>query len=264
MMINVGCRDKPQHSVFNGDIFLPSDPVWPIVPYLILGAWGNSRDKCPSADTTLELLKYVMRPSDFVPWNWDEISFHLPKLLYTISDAKVFSVNIHYSFKIEPYFFCITKMLPYINGNMQIHWYLWCFQGISHQGILFGFKSKDKDFYGKWASITHFVWSHTMCAMIQVFAMILLTHWGRVTHICVSNLTITGPDNGLSPGRRQDIIWINAGILLIGPLGTNFNEISIEINTFSFKKMHLKMSSGKWQPFCLGLNVLTITQYCDS
>ena len=84
----------------------------------------------------------------------------------------------------------------------------------------------------------------------------VLTHWGRVKNICVSKLTIIGSDNGLSPGRRQAIIWINAGILLIGPLGTNFNEISIEIHTFSFKKMHLKMSSGKWQPCCLGLNVL--------
>ena len=34
-----------------------------------------------------------------------------------------------------------------------------------------------------------------------------------------------GSDNGLSPGRRQAIIWTNAGILLIGPLGTNINEI---------------------------------------
>ena len=40
----------------------------------------------------------------------------------------------------------------------------------------------------------------------------MLTHWGRVTHICVGNLTIIGPDNGLSPGRRQAIIWTNAGI----------------------------------------------------
>ena len=84
----------------------------------------------------------------------------------------------------------------------------------------------------------------------------VLTHWGRVTHICVGNLTIIGPDNGLSPGRRQAIIWTNAGILLIGPWGTNFSEILIGIQTFSVKKMHLKMSSAKWRPFCLGLNVL--------
>ena len=85
-----------------------------------------------------------------------------------------------------------------------------------------------------------------------------LTHWGRVTHICVSKLTIIGSDNGLLPGRRQAIIWTNAGILLIGPLGTNFSEISIRIQTFSFKKMHLKMSSAKWRPFRLGLNVLRL------
>ena len=85
----------------------------------------------------------------------------------------------------------------------------------------------------------------------------LLTHWGRVTHICVSHLTIIGPDNGLSPGRRQAIIWTNAGILLIGPCGTNFSEILIGIHTFSLKKIRLKMSSAKFRPSCLGLNVLT-------
>ena len=77
----------------------------------------------------------------------------------------------------------------------------------------------------------------------------LLTHWGRATHICVGKLTSIGSDNGLSPGRRQAIIWTIAGILLIGPLGTNISEILIGIQTFSFKKMHLKMSSAKWRPF---------------
>ena len=84
-----------------------------------------------------------------------------------------------------------------------------------------------------------------------------LTHWGRVTHICVGKLTIIGSDNGLSPGRRQAIIWTNVVILLIRTLGTNFSEILSEFHTFSFKKMHLKMSSAKWRPFCLGLNVST-------
>ena len=76
-----------------------------------------------------------------------------------------------------------------------------------------------------------------------------LTHWGRATHLYVGKLTIIGSDNGLSPGRRQAIIWTIAGILLIGPLGTNFCENLIGIQTFSFKKMHLKMSSAKWRPF---------------
>ena len=61
-----------------------------------------------------------------------------------------------------------------------------------------------------------------------------LTHWGRVTHICVGNLIIIVSDNGLSPGRRQAIIWTNAAILIIEPLGTNFSGILIEILTFSF------------------------------
>ena len=84
-----------------------------------------------------------------------------------------------------------------------------------------------------------------------------LTHWGRATHICVSKLTIIGSNNGLAPVRRQAIILTSAYILLIGPLGINFSEILIEIHAFSFRKIHLKMSSGKWRPFCLGLNVLT-------
>ena len=88
--------------------------------------------------------------------------------------------------------------------------------------------------------------------------MLRLTHWGRVTHICVSELPIIGSDNDCSPGRRQAIIWTNAGILLVQTLGTNFNEILSEIYTFSFKKMYLKMSSGKRRPFCLGLNALKL------
>ena len=89
-----------------------------------------------------------------------------------------------------------------------------------------------------------------------------LTHLGRVTHICIVKLTIIGSDNGLSPERRQTIIWTNAGILLIGPLGTNCSENLIEILTFSFTEMRLKVSSAKWRPFCLGLNVLRINDFC--
>ena len=85
-----------------------------------------------------------------------------------------------------------------------------------------------------------------------------LTHWGRVTHICISKLTILGLDNGLLPGRRQVIIWTNAGIFLIPTLGTNFSEILGEIHSFSFKKMHLKMSSAKGRLFSLSLNELRV------
>ena len=43
----------------------------------------------------------------------------------------------------------------------------------------------------------------------------------------------------------------------VGPLGTNFSEILIRIQAFSFKKIRSKMSSAKWHPFCLGPNVLS-------
>ena len=88
---------------------------------------------------------------------------------------------------------------------------------------------------------------------------ICLTHWGRVTHIthiCVGNLTIIGSDSGLSPGRRQATIWTNDAILWIRPLGTNFSEILIEFLTLWFRKIRLNVSSGKWWPFGLSINVL--------
>ena len=78
-----------------------------------------------------------------------------------------------------------------------------------------------------------------------------LPNWGRETHINIGNLTITGSDNGLSPGRRPAIIWTNDEILLNGPLGTNFSEILIEIDTFSFNKMHLKVPSILCRPQCV-------------
>ena len=92
----------------------------------------------------------------------------------------------------------------------------------------------------------------------------VLTHWGRVTHIWVDNLTtIIGSDNGLSPDRRQAIIWTSAGILLIWPLGTNFSEMLIKIHSSSLKKMHVKMSSAKRRPFCPSLNVLMVISWAD-
>ena len=63
----------------------------------------------------------------------------------------------------------------------------------------------------------------------------------RVSHIIIYMISYH-----ISSVRRHAIIWTNAGMLLFRPLGTNFSEILIEIHTFSFKKMHLKMSSGKW------------------
>ena len=57
-----------------------------------------------------------------------------------------------------------------------------------------------------------------------------------MTHICVSKPTSIGPDNGLAPGQRQSIILTNAGITLIGPVGTKFSETLIESHIFHSRK----------------------------
>ena len=54
-----------------------------------------------------------------------------------------------------------------------------------------------------------------------------LTHWRRVTHICVSKLTIIGSDNGLSPGRHQTIIWTSSNL-------RNKLQWSIKRNSYIF------------------------------
>ena len=78
----------------------------------------------------------------------------------------------------------------------------------------------------------HFKWNNKRCVLlhdnlshsIRVLDQGELTDCGWVTHTCSSELTIIGSDNGLSPGRRQAIIWTNAGILLIRNLGTSFSS----------------------------------------
>ena len=67
-----------------------------------------------------------------------------------------------------------------------------------------------------------------------------------MTHFCVTNLTTNGSDHGL-------LSWTKplSNPMLKYCLGTNFGEIVIQIQTFSFKKMHLKVSSTKWGLFCV-------------
>ena len=107
---------------------------------------------------------------------------------------------------------------------------------------------------GRWKS--QFWFTALRIFTLRLTIQVALTHWGQVTHICVGKLTDIDSDNGLSPERRQAIIWTNVGILLIGPFKNELQWILIGIHTFSFNKMHLKMSSAKWRPFCCGLNVL--------
>ena len=71
------------------------------------------------------------------------------------------------------------------------------------------------------------------CIYVIILGPMKLTHWGRVTHICVGNLTIIGSDNGLSPRRRQAITWTNVGILLTGPLQCR-NKLQWNVNRNSY------------------------------
>ena len=91
---------------------------------------------------------------------------------------------------------------------------------------------------------------------------LLGTHWGWVTHICISKLTIIISDNGLSPGWCQPIIWTKAEILFIWPSGRNFCEISI--HAFSFKKMHLKKVAILSQPQCVKGIIQLMLHKCNA
>ena len=97
-------------------------------------------------------------------------------------------------------------------------------------------------------------WINLSNTMMLPLIWLIITLWS--SDICINKLTIIGSDNGLAPVKREAIIWTNDGIMLIGPLGTNLSDILIDTHRVSLKKMHLKLSSGKWRPFCLGLNVL--------
>ena len=151
---------------------------------------------------------------------------------------------------------CLTAPSHYLNQCWQINS---VFIGHLPEGNFTGNAQDHSPWYG--------VENYQFKTQAYLTGAIELTHWGRVTHIFVIKLTIIGSDNGLLPDRHQAIIWTNAGLLLIGRWGTNFSEILIEILTFSFKKMRLKVSSAKRRPFCLSLNVLKqpmlgLVQYC--
>ena len=78
------------------------------------------------------------------------------------------------------------------------------------------------------------------------------------------NWVSIGSDNGLSPVRRQAIIWTYTEFLSIGLLATKFSKFLIKIENYSSQKLYFKLSSAKWWPFCLGLNMLIPVEYVPS
>ena len=102
---------------------------------------------------------------------------------------------------------------------------------------------------------------YSLLGYIMILHQYDLTHWGRVTHICVSKLTIMGSDSSLSPGLPAPSHYLNQWWNIVNWTlikSTNFSEILIVIYTSTFKKLQFTMSSGKWRPFCLVLNVLSL------
>ena len=78
-------------------------------------------------------------------------------------------------------------------------------------------------------------------------------HWMRPSGTSMSPnwVIVIGSGDCFSPVWCQPIILTNDGLMIIAPVGVNFNGIVIKRQRFSLKKMHLKMSA-KWRPFCLG------------
>ena len=115
-----------------------------------------------------------------------------------------------------------------------------------------------------WTWTMRAVWNFHRIWITMEKSFLKWTHGFYVSAVCGNSISPNavhkesvnqvsiGPDSGLLPIKRQAIIQTNAGLLSIGPLGTDFNEILITIQNFSFTKMHLKVSSEKWWPFCPG------------
>ena len=103
------------------------------------------------------------------------------------------------------------------------------------------------------SAVSHWLGAYPRRIHKMIPEMYLLIEAGWRINSSVNWLSIES-DNGLSPDRRLAITWSNVDALSIRPPKTRFNEILVENEKFSFKKMRLKMSSANRRPFCLGLS----------
>ena len=86
----------------------------------------------------------------------------------------------------------------------------------------------------------------------------VLTHWGLVMHICHQPRPSLVQIMACRLFGAKPLSKPMLGYCELNSLRTNFSEILIKIQNFSLRKIHLKISSVKWRPYCLGLNVLTV------
>ena len=78
------------------------------------------------------------------------------------------------------------------------------------------------------------VWHSHLALAIYMFVVVNFDALAQASDII--NKDIIGSHNGLSPVHRQAIISTNVGLLLIGPLGTNFSEILIKLQQISWNE----------------------------
>ena len=83
------------------------------------------------------------------------------------------------------------------------------------------------------------------------------------------NSTIIGSDNGLSPGRRQAIIWTNTGLLSIGTLWNklywNLNQdTKVFIHENEFQCVVCEMAAILSWPQCVKQSSVTDNDICSS
>ena len=103
-----------------------------------------------------------------------------------------------------------SKIIPYGEFNERIVFSVYIISyGIHILPIYVTFQRSDqiKDFPGY--EISSLI-ELTNIPAANMFLLTCLTHWGWVTHIYVSKITIVGSDNSLSPDRRKAIFWTNA------------------------------------------------------
>ena len=175
------------------------------------------------------------------------------KRLYRQSRHRWFEVPLRSLWRhCNALWFCACQLYTYLSGSL--YWHLG-----SHMvapGVIGHLPQKQP--WRIWVNeLIIWIWSELVSDVVSHSGILSQFNSLRPSdvYIYVSKLTIIGSDNGLSPGWRQAIIWTNVGILLIGPLATNFSEILIEIHTFSFQKNVLqnvvwKMAAILSQPQC--------------
>ena len=80
----------------------------------------------------------------------------------------------------------------------------------------------------------------------------LLTHWGRVTHICVSTITMNGSDNGLAPSHYLNPYCNIVNWTLRSKLHLNLNgNLYIFIQKNAFVNVVWKMADILSWPQCV-------------